>query len=383
MIDVGILGGGPVGAAFALALKGSGLSAALVEPHPLDASGDAWDSRIYAISPGNAAWLRALGAWERMRPERVAQVLAMHIYGDDGQSRLIFDALEEGVPELAHIAENSEITVSIWQALQEAAHVRIVADRPKALVREDDGMHVLLESGEEFPVRLLVGADGAHSWVRRQAGMAVNQRGYGQKGVVANFACEQPHGDIARQWFRDDGVLAWLPMPGKRFSIVWSAFDAKADELMALSREAFTAAVEDAGGTALGSLTLITPPAAFPLAILTVDSTVRPRLVLIGDAAHRVHPLAGQGVNLGLEDARNLAEVLARRGSRDAGDPYLLRRHELARKEAVTSMQWVTEGLYRLFGTRDPLLRLARNWGLDLTQNLPAIKHFLVRQAMQ
>jgi 2-polyprenylphenol 6-hydroxylase len=383
MTDVAVLGGGPVGAACALALKHSGLGVVLVEPHPQAAPPEDWDSRIYAISPGNAAWLGKLGAWDKMQRERVAAVTAMHIFGDDGQSRLSFDALEEGVSELAFIAGNGEITASLWKALQDAAHVRIIGAKPRALIREDTATRVVLESGEEISARLLIGADGAGSWVRQQAGMAVNSRGYGQKGVVANFACEKPHGGIARQWFREDGILAWLPMPGNRFSIVWSAFDARADELMAMPHDVFTAAVELAGNATLGRLSLITPPAAFPLAILTVDSIIRPRLALIGDAAHRVHPLAGQGVNLGLEDARSLCEILIDRGGRDPGDLYLLRRYELARKEAVTSMQWVTDGLYRLFGTRDPLLKLARNWGLSLTQNLPAIKHFLVRQAMQ
>jgi len=229
----------------------------------------------------------------------------------------------------------------------------------------------------------VVGADGRDSWVRNQAGIDIHPHSYQQKGVVANFATEKPHGQTARQWFMPDGVLAYLPLPGNCISIVWSAGETKAQALTALAPDAFCAEVAAAGRHALGALRLITPAAAFPLRRLNIGSLVRPRLALIGDAAHNVHPLAGQGVNLGFQDAWRLAETLHRRGVyRDCGDYHLLRRYDRARREDILAMQIVTEGLQRLFNNRDPLLGWARNLGLSAANRLTGVKHLLARRAL-
>ena len=202
-------------------------------------------------------------------------------------------------------------------------------------------------------------------------------------GVVANFDCELPHRHCARQWFREDGVLACLPLPGNRLSMVWSTPDAHARELLALAPQALCERVAAAGNWCLGELTPLTPAAAFPLRLMRAPRCVMPRLALIGDAAHTIHPLSGHGINLGLQDSCVLAELLATRPSHlDCGDERLLRRYERRRHEEVLVLQSVTHALQRLFRPRQAALSWLRNSGLNLTNALPVVRSALVRYAL-
>jgi ubiquinone biosynthesis UbiH/UbiF/VisC/COQ6 family hydroxylase len=384
--DVIIVGAGLVGASLAAALKDSGLRLALVEsaaPAALPEDGS-WDSRIYAITPGNAAFLGRLGIWDQLDTSRIAPVHAMNVFGDDGRSRLDFDAYEAGLSELAFIAESRLIQDGLWRGLQQQGNLELIAPaRCAALSLRDDCALLRLEDGRELRAALVVGADGRESWVRAQAGIEAEPTPYRQLGVVANFETERAHEGAARQWFREDGILAFLPLPGKRISIVWSAFEDLAAELMALSHDEFCTRVREAGHDALGELRLITPPAAFSLRVLHLDHLIKPRVALVGDAAHNVHPLAGQGVNLGFQDAAELARVLKERGpQRDCGDWFLLRRYDRARQEDILAMQLLTTGLQRLFNNRNPLLRTARNLGLSLTGSQSWLKNRLIRHAV-
>ena len=273
---------------------------------------------------------------------------------------------------------------ALWQGLEQQPNLRIVSPcRPTRIEWGDDNALIALDDGRTLACRLVIGADGANSWVRAQAGIEAKPDPYGQKGVVANFACERPHRGIARQWFFDDGILAWLPLPGNRISIVWSTFDAKADALVAFDADALCERVALAGANELGQLTPITPAAAFPLRLLRLPQTVKPRLALVGDAAHNVHPLAGQGVNLGFQDARLLAQMLCDLPlGADAGDYRLLRRYERGRKEDVLLMQLVTDSLQKLFNNSNPLLAGLRNLGLGLTDRIAPVKQLLIRHAL-
>ena len=384
--DVVIVGGGLVGAAFALALRGSGLKLAVIEAHPPaplpnDAS---WDSRIYAVSPGNAAFLDELGIWSVMQQARIAPVYEMRIFGDDKAAQLHFDAYEAGLSELTFILESRLMQDAMWHAMQSEPDMEILC--PAACESIDwlpDEALLRLNNGDVLHSKLVVGADGAQSWVRREAGIEAKPRAYRQMGVVANFTTEKSHTNVAHQWFRQDGILAWLPLPDNKISIVWSVWEDKAQELIALPAVEFTAQVAEAGGHALGALRLITPPAAFPLRILNLDSMVKPRLALIGDAAHNVHPLAGQGVNLGFRDAKELAGVLRARGLFDCGDYHLLRRYERARQEDILAMQLTTDALQKLFNNTNPLLGVLRNIGLSLTDRLGWLKNRLVQHALR
>ena len=381
-MDVVIVGAGLVGASLAAALAGSGLRLALIEREPPPVPSPDWDSRIYALTPASVAFLDDVGAWRGVDAARVTPLYEMRIFGDDGRSRLDFSSYESGLLELAATVESGRLQYALWQALGVQRDLSLLCPAvPSQLHCEPGQVEIRLESGESVIAKFAVGADGANSWVRRAAGIEASIESYGQQGVVANFACAREQRNIAYQWFRRDGVLAYLPLPQKRVSIVWSTPEQHARELLGLAPAALCERVAGAGGEVLGALDLVTSPAAFPLNRMSVRSTVRPRIALIGDAAHVVHPLAGQGVNLGFGDAQTLARLLRAGPIRDAGDYLLLRRFERSRAEDILAMRWVTDGLYRLFSAGHPVATRMRNFGLNLTNSMPVIRTLLARRA--
>jgi ubiquinone biosynthesis UbiH/UbiF/VisC/COQ6 family hydroxylase len=241
-----------------------------------------------------------------------------------------------------------------------------------------------LEGGMRITGDLLVGADGPDSLVRAQVGIGFEEQRYAEAALVANFECEHEHGAVARQWFRADGVLAWLPLPGKRISIVWSTPVAHAEELSALDPRELERRVRDAGRATLGDLRLVSPTARFDLRSLRVPQPFAAGVALVGDAAHAVHPLAGQGVNLGFQDVRALVDVLADRSSVERpGDLQVLRRYARERREDVTAMQFVTDGLDRLFASGKPGAFTLRNFGLDLVDSQTWVKDAITGRAMR
>ncbi|MBI1175625.1 MAG: UbiH/UbiF family hydroxylase [Sideroxydans sp.] len=384
--DVLIIGGGLVGASLAAALKPSGLSVALVESQPMadaPAPADSWDSRMYAISPGCAAFLAQSGVWQHLDMSRVQPVEKMQVFGDSG-AELDFSAYQIGAPELAFILENRLLLDALWQELQQQDNLTLL--QPAQCARLDwhnDAASLHLEDGREFRARLVIGADGRDSWVRAQAGISVTPAPYRQHGVVANFSVGKPHRGTAYQWFQPDGILALLPMPQQMASMVWSVSPERSAELVKLPHAELCAQVAQASNQMLGDLQVVTPPAAFPLRLLNLPHITRPRLALIGDAAHNVHPLAGQGVNLGFRDARQLAQILLQRGAQqDCGDAHLLRRYERARREDILSMQLTTDALKNLFNNDNPLLRTMRNLGLNATNRIAPLKKMLARHAL-
>jgi len=383
--DVAVIGGGIVGASAALALRGADVSVAWIEPqaHAARMEGPGWDSRIYALTPGNAEWLTQLGVWQRVPAERVAPVEAMRIFGDKPQGRLEFDAYGAGLRELAFIVENRSVLHALWSALEGAEHVTSL--RPAtctAVFWERERAVLSVSDGGELQVKLVIGADGTDSWVRREAGIASRVYDYDQVGVVANFECERPHDGTAFQWFRADGVLALLPLPGDRTSMVWSTATEHARELMQLMPDALAATLENASEGVLGALRLITPAAGFPLKRQRVRRLVEPRAAVVGDAAHNVHPLAGQGLNLGLRDVRALSAVLAARGPiSDCGEYELLRRYERARREDILALELTTDGLQKLFANPAVWLARLRNLGLTLVDRQAPLKNLLIRHA--
>jgi 2-octaprenylphenol hydroxylase len=383
--DVIVIGGGLVGTATALALAKIGLRPALVEasPVPALAQDDSWDSRIYAISPGNVRFLDSLGAWVRQDLSRVAPIEAMHIWGDDG-GQLEFSADEASVPALGYIAESRLMQHALWIQVQENPEIaQYTAVQCQQLNFELDHANLTLADGSQLKARLVVGADGGNSWSRLQAGIGTNTYDYEQMGVVANFETELSPRNIARQWFRDDGILAWLPLPGNRISMVWSTDRQHAGELVAMPAELLCNKVAEAGNHLLGNLQLVTPPAAFPLRSQNAEVMAKPRLALVGDAGHLVHPMAGQGVNLGFHDVIQLAEVLQSRGAQpDVGDYVLLRRYERARKLDIGAMQAMTTGLHALFGSDLPGVGRLRNMGMAFTNSQQWLKRRLMAHAM-
>ena len=301
--DVAIVGTGLAGSALARALRG--LSVVLVGGEAAAPPPAPFDARVYAITPGNAAFLGSLGAWPAAR---ATPVRAMRIFGDDARSQLEFDAYRAGVEALAWIVEESALQACLAPGSGDVA--RLPA-RIENLRVDAQAARLRLAGGHTLDARLCVGADGAQSLVRDQAGLGASRRDYPQRAVVANFACGQDHGHVAYQWFQGGPVLALLPLPGNHVSMVWSIGEADAERLLALAPEALCTEVAAASAGVLGELSLVTPPRAFPLRRSAARRTVAPRVALVGDAAHVIHPLAGQGANLGLQDARVLPRVLA------------------------------------------------------------------------
>jgi ubiquinone biosynthesis UbiH/UbiF/VisC/COQ6 family hydroxylase len=380
--DLIIIGGGLAGSSLAVALRDSGRRIALIESQPPQrASG--WDARVYAISPASRAFLQEIGAWRHLDATRIAPVQAMDIAGD-GRGRLRFSAYEAGTEALAWIAESSALGVELWETARRQSNVSLFCPASPAALRVDaEAAHVRLADGRELSGQLVIGADGRDSWVRAAAGLAASDHAYEELGVVANFACELEHADTARQWFARDGVLAWLPLPGQRLSMVWSTATGHARELLGLAPEALALRVAAAGDHALGKLEVITPAAAFPLRLVQVPATTAPRVVLVGDAAHGIHPLSGHGINLGFLDARELARIIGGLPEwQDPGHERLLRRYQRARREEVWLLQQATHGLHELFRGQLPGLDTLRNAGLVAVDRLPFLKSALARYAM-
>ena len=380
--DVVIVGANLVGASLALSLSQQGRCVALVDKSlpqiaPDDIPEAEWDSRIYAINASNRAWLQSLNAW----PDecRITPVLGMDVQGDAG-GRIQFDAtaanLETGA--LAWIAESRGLLAAVWRQLAQSL-VTFIEATPAALIHGEDSAQLTLSNGRQLQARLVVGADGANSWVKHSLDIKSSIKPYGQSGVVANFACEKPHQNIARQWFLGDSILAYLPLPDNRISIVWSHFSPT--PLLALTPQALADKVAAASQYALGALTLITPAAAFPLRMIQPHEVIAPRVVLVGDAAHTVHPLSGQGVNLGFADALCLTQLLAKR--QDVGEWLVLNQYARERLGRVKMMQHTCDALFELFHQPARPVVVLRNWGLSLTNRLPALKMHLMQRAFE
>ena len=382
MFDVLIVGGGLAGLSLACALRDTRLKIALLESSPSQPSAG-WDARVYAISPANAEFLQAIGVWKHLDGERISPIAAMKIVGDSG-AKLDFSAYETGVAELGWVLESSLMACELWENVKRQANLTLLCPAaPNAIKMGEKSVELSLAEGQSLSTKLLVGADGGDSWVRGATGLQAIATPYGEMGLVANFECEHPHRGIARQWFRDDGVLAWLPLPGNRISVVWSTPDVHAGELLALPAEALALRVASAGGDVLGSLKLLTPASAFPLRLLRVPQTIGSRVALLGDAAHGIHPLSGHGINLGYQDAKALAALLAATPEwQDVGSERLLQRYQRARREETLLVQYTTHTIRRLFRETLPGMRPLRNLGLGLTNALPVVKNALVRYAL-
>ncbi len=386
--DLIIAGGGMVGSALACALAESELRIAVLEGLPLDRirPGDELDSRVSAISRASQRIFAAIGAWEGMTAWRVSPFRDMRVWDADGFGQIHFDSAAIGEPLLGWIIENRVIQFALLERLRQLPTVDLLC--PAALdtaQRSDDGIWtVRLNEGRELTARLLVGADGAQSKVRQLAGIETGGWNYDQSAVVCNVRSAESHQATAWQRFLPTGPLAFLPLHDGRCSIVWATMPEQADELLALSDFEFARALATAFDRRLGSIIEVGLRAAFPLRLQHAHAYVKPGLALIGDAAHVVHPLAGQGVNLGLLDAATLAEVIldAIAADQDFAAFKALRRYERWRKGDNLLMLGVMDGFKRLFGNALPPVRLLRNLGLNLTEAAGPIKNGIARRAM-
>jgi 2-polyprenylphenol 6-hydroxylase len=381
--DIAVVGGGLLGKTAALALAQSGLRVALLASPAHAAPADTgFDSRVYAFSSSSQTLLEKLRVWQALDRTRLTPVFDMRVFGD-ARAQLHFSAFQAAVPQLAWIVESGLVERALDAALGFQPLVTWITQRAQGLVVDATAATLTLDNGVRLQARLVVGADGAHSWVRMQTEAQVKLRDYRQTGVVANFRAALPHGETAYQWFRQGEIIALLPLPDQHVSLVWSAESAHAQTLLALDPAQLAAQVEQAVGSQLGALECVTPARGFALLLQEVDRLIAPRIALVGDAAHTIHPLAGQGMNLGMRDVASLADALAQREPfRDPGDVTLLRRYERSRRADIQKLVTATDGLQRLFAAPGTLARGVRNLGMSLVAAQPMLKRWLIANAL-
>jgi len=384
-LDVAVVGGGMVGAAAALALARAGFATALLEaraPQPWHAA-DEVDLRVVGLAPSSIALLDNLGVWTSIRESRSGPYAHMRVWDAESGATIDFDAAAEGRDLLGHIVENNLVQWTLWQALEAAGVRRLCPAEVRGLDLREDRVTLDLADGEGLSARLVVAADGATSPLRALAGIAVQGRDYAQRAVVAHVATERPHERTAWQRFLPAGPLALLPLADGRSSIVWSLPETEAQRVLALDDAAFMRELGVASDFRLGRIVSTTKRAAFPLRLQLADTYQAERLVLLGDAAHAVHPLAGQGVNLGLRDVAELRDVLvaARDADRDFAAAHVLRRYARRRRSADTLDARGFDALARIYAWQAPALIAVRGLGVRLLDRLAPIKRRLAEHA--
>lgn len=399
--DVVIVGAGLVGAAMALALRDSGLRLALVDMAPLqttmsesasDALSPDFDARVSAITPASRLFFESLDVWDLMQKQRVSPYTHMHVREADGTGAIDFCAADVHADALGYIVENRVSVAAMHQSLQQQPMLTTLMPASlQSIHSQQDHIEIrLTKPSQTITARLLVAADGAQSPVRAMAGFATREWDYEHEAIVCSVRTELPHGQCARQIFMDDGVLAFLPLlsdghdAGHWCSIVWSALPSRAQALMGLPEAAFNDTLGYASEHWLGKITGSSPRFSFSLRQRHALDYFRDRVVLVGDAAHSIHPLAGQGANLGLADVSALARELRRAQSagRDFADPVVLSRYQRQRKPHNLAMMLMMEGFKRLYADQPLPLRWLRNAGMKTVDHWPLLKHQLIREAM-
>lgn len=389
LTDICIIGNGAVGKAAALGFAQAGLKVRLLcrSADAVQKSGS-WDVRVFALNHVAHDLLSSLKVWDALDMARVEAVTAMQVNGGcaTDAGKLGLDAYGACVNELAWIVEDRNLNQALDTAIKFAQNLTVVTGVAQQLQLHDAYAELRLESGEAIHASLVIGADGAQSWLRGQCDIGLDYRAYGQKGVVTNFECEKPHHGVAHQWFvEEQGIIALLPLPGQRVSLVWSAPDALAQQLVNEPLSALVHRLEEVCLPVLGHLTPVLPEdiKAFPLTLMKPHSCIAPRVALVGDAAHVVHPLAGHGMNLGFGDVNALLDIVKKRETyRDCGDARVLERYQRVRKEEVMLMQLATDGLARLFASDLVPVRMMRNMGMNLLDRLPLLKKKMVAHAL-
>jgi len=382
--DVVVVGGGMVGAVLAVALEQADFSVALIEakqPTRFDAGAD-YDLRLSAIAPGPRRVLDNLGLWKTVENTRACAFTGMKVWEAGARDELFLEHTAVGLPELGHIVENELVVDTAWQHLG-SVDVYCPAMMESLAVHEDR-VSLRLDDGSTVTAALVVGAEGANSPVREAAGIPTTGWAYGQRCTVGAVTPEKHHRHIAWQRFTETGPVAFLPLADGRCSLAWHADEALADELKALDDTAFCDRLTEASGGVLGRIEKMDTRAAFPLKLMHARRYCDHRLALAGDAAHVLHPMAGQGVNLGLLDVAELTAALeaGRSRGRDAGDLTYLRRYQRARMAENMMMMGATDALKRVYGSRDPLLRSLRRRAITAAADFGPIRQLMIHHAV-
>lgn len=387
-VDIAIVGGGMAGGFLAAALADSGLSICVLDAAapPEPPRGEA-GLRVVALTEASHHMLVKTGVWERLEAQRLAPYEQMQVFDSDGTARLDFSAGDVSAQALGWIVENAHLQAAIYQRLATAEAVDWHANgRLQEVTASAEGWQLRLDTGDSLNCRLLVGADGANSFVRRRLGISASQRDSGHHAVVTRLSTEKPHGNCARQWFMSSGPLAFLPLfgDGHQVSIVWSALPDMAASLADLPLDELGERLTLASEGALGRVLPQQPAVRFPVRELHASRYVGRRLALVGDAAHVIHPLAGQGINLGLLDAGVLAEEIlrAKEKAADWGNDLLLARYQRRRRGHNLLMQQSMRGFQTLFAQQSLPLRWLRNTGMKLVANTLPLKQQIIAEAL-
>jgi len=385
--DVLIVGAGMVGATLACSLARTALRVGVLEAHPPQTGWDnhIFDLRVSAITAASQQIFTGLGVWQAMVAQRVSPFREMHVWDAAGDGIIHFDSAEIGEDRLGYVVENRVIQKALLDRMTTLENVEFIC--PARLASMDinaESAILQLEDGRSITARLVVGADGGNSQVRQLAGIGTRGWSYEQKAIVATVKTSLPHCETAWQRFLSQGPLAFLPLNNGGCSIVWSTSPAHADELLDMDEQEFMSELTRAFDAKLGQVVECGQRAAFPLRLQHVDTYIKDRLALIGDAAHTIHPLAGQGVNLGLLDAAALSEVLGNACDKhlDIGALHVLRRYERWRKGDNLVVMAVMDGFKRLFGSSLEPLRKIRNVGLNITDAVTPLKNQIMLHAM-
>jgi 2-octaprenylphenol hydroxylase len=384
--DVAIVGAGMVGAALALSLARTGFDVVVVEPRPPSpwCAEDDVDLRVVALAPSSVDLFGRLDVWTSIAAARACPYRHMQVWDALAPGQLRFDAADQGIAALGHIVENRLIQHALWRALEAEPHITLRCPAQVAATEVDDDRRTLvLADDSRIAARLVVAADGGDSALRRMAGIETRDRDYGQRAIVAHVATERPHEDTAWQRFLPGATLAFLPLSDGRSSIVWSVPEAEASRLLTLDDGAFCAALGAAFDFRLGVIQGATARAAFPLRLKLAEHYLAPRFTLIGDAAHVVHPLAGQGVNLGLRDADELARVLveARDAKRDFAGSTALRQFERRRRSDNALSAHAFDAIQRVFASEAMPLAALRGAALTVVDRVGPLKRLFAAHA--
>ena len=380
--DVVVVGSGLVGLSAAIAFVKLDKRVVLVDAKkPTIKLKKAWDERVYALTPATETWLKSIGVWAYIDTSRVNSINAMHLFDDASEQPLVLRDENANLPKLGLIIENQNLMHALWVQLK-ALDVTVITDAPcQTLISTQKQVMLGLKSGQEIAAKLIIAADGVDSWLRKQANIGVTKKDFHQTAIVTNFLVEKPHQNIARQWFGLHDVLAFLPLPDSMVSMVWSVSTEKAAALLAISGEELAQSVYAQSQAVLGNLKQVGKIQSFSLNQQTASQLIAERLVIMGDAAHQVHPMAGQGVNLGFRDVMQLVQLATKLHSmQDISDNTVLRQYERARKLDILSMIQLTSGLDGLFASDNSLLKKARQWGLQQLNANTAIKKLLIQQ---
>lgn len=383
IFDVAIAGGGVVGLVTAALLNDGGYSVCLLEPQ-LDTTPPSGETalRTYALTPAARRVLEAVRAWTLLTHERVGSFDSMLVWDAGSKGRLEFTAPTTHRGAMGYIVEHQNLIAALAASLATRPGVSVVA-RALSGFCAGTPLEVVLADGGRLRARLLIGADGADSQVRAAAGIEQARVAYRQSAIVCNVSFARAHGGVARQRFLPTGPLAALPLAAPReCAVVWSCEDERAVELMRSDESQFASALHESFAHCLGAPTQISARASFPLARAQVARMVDGHCVLLGDAAHLMHPLAGQGLNMGLMDAAALVECLGPAGSTPWPSVCALRHFERWRKSETLAMTLVTDGLHRLFQRDEVISRQVRGLGMNITQRSALLKHWLIARAM-